>query len=311
MRARDSMPLLILFLLLSAGALAAEKKGKSLLLEAPPASKKTNKLLQMYRIYYLPFSLHFREGTNPNEIVPFVNADPKGITKRLLRAPELAQLNEQWDAVRDPWKKKSLFLNTPVGLNQSVRISRALVSHNVATTRRALDGVSIEDRIRINDMLKAKPPEVQNLFKQLRFLKSFLGQQDEGQFNFFIVSAHWCQSCLEYRVLLESYFKQFPNPQVTLHSIIVQDPKEEIFDAPILKDLFPNPQAYSHESIPRFLSFETPDGKPTILEEGDAVRTLFTRYLEKHRGFMDSKTTLFGGPGAARAVASPDKPSKP
>lgn len=292
-------------LLLSAASFAPEKKGKSLLAEAPRSNKKTNKLLQMYRLYYLPFSLHFREGANPNEIVPFVNADPKGITKRLLRAPELAQLNEQWDALREPYKKRSLFLNTQVGLNQSVRISRALVSHSVSTTRRALDGVSIEDRIRINDMLKSKPAEVQNLFKQLRFLKSFLGQQDETQFNFFIVSANWCQSCLEYRVLLETYFKQFPTPQVTLHSIVVQDPKEEIFDAPILKDLFPNPHLYSHESIPRFLSFETPEGKPTILEEGDALRTLFTRYLEKHRGFLDPKTTLFGGPNAARAIASP------
>jgi len=40
-------------------------------------SPKPNKLLHMYEIFYLPFSIEFREGRTPNDIFPFL-LDPNG-----------------------------------------------------------------------------------------------------------------------------------------------------------------------------------------------------------------------------------------
>lgn len=256
--------------------------------------KISNKLLQMYRLYYLPFSIYFREGNSKNEIVPFVNADPGGLTKRMLKAQELQALNKDWDGIRKSWKGRSLFLTTPVRTNKSVRITRSLYSHRISLTRRAFDGIQLNDRIKMNKTLKSKPPLLQNAFKQLRFMKSFIGRGDERKFNLFIVSASWCQSCLEYRVLLETYVKKFPNANLVLHSIVVEDPKEEIFDAKVMSELFPNPKKYSHESIPRFLTLQTIKGKPVVHQEGEAIKTYYDKFLLKHRGYLDNKTSIFG-----------------
>jgi hypothetical protein len=139
-------------------------------------------------------------------------------------------------------------------------------------------------------------------------LKSFLQPLEEEKFNLFIVSASWCESCREYRVLLESYLKAFPHPDLNLHSLVIDDPKEEIFDSRLLKELFPNPAKYSHDSIPRFLSIETVAGKTTVLEEGEALAEFYARYLKPHRGYLDGQSTLFRGlrtPASATNVLQP------
>jgi hypothetical protein len=202
-------------------------------------------------------------------------------------------LDLEWNKIKEAWKKKSLLLLTPVATGESVRISQRLISHHIPLTRTAFDTLSINDRIQLGQALQTKAPEVQAAFKQLRFLKSFLRPGDEEKFNFFIISASWCDSCREYRNLFESYFKAFPAPLVNLHSVVIEDPKEEIFDARILKELFPNPKKYSHNSIPRFLALESVRGKTTIWEEGEALQELYERFYKLHHGFLNPRVTLF------------------
>jgi len=255
-----------------------------------------NKLLYMYDLYYLPFSVEFREGRTVNDILPYIK-DGNG-DMRLIKADELQKLDGDWNALKDPWKGKSLLITTPVAMNQTIRISSHLVSHHIGMTRSAFDNLSISERIQLAELLKDKPPEVQSAFKQLTFLKSLLGPSDNGRFNVFIFSASWCDSCKEYRVLLESYLKNYPQSDVVLHSVLIEDPKEEIFEKPLLKELFPNPKKYSHESIPRFAVLEFVQGKPHVLEDGEAIQALYERYLKPHRGYLDSKSALFKSNGA-------------
>jgi thiol-disulfide isomerase/thioredoxin len=266
---------------------------------APPV----NKLLYMYDFYYLPFSITWREGRTVNDIIPLITDKP-GEPSRLLKAEELQSLDKDWNAIKERWKKRSLLLSTQVDLNQSVHISQRLVSHHIPLSRGPFDTISITDRIQLNDALKTKSPEVQATFKQLRFLKSFLQPLEEEKFNFFIISASWCDSCKEYRILLETYMKTFPSSGLVLHSVVIEDPKEEIFDAKILKELFPHPNKYTHDSIPRFLAIETVQGKTALWEEGEALKELYERFYKEHRGFLDSKTQLFKSNGA-RLLASP------
>lgn len=261
--------------------------------EAAPALPlpKVNKLQFMYNFYYLPFTVEFREGRTANDILPYIPDGNDGF--RMIRAEELQKLDDEWAQLKEPWKKKSLLLTTQVTLNQTSRLTNRIVTHRVAITRSALENLPLEERMQLLELLKSKPKEVQAAFRQLVFLKSFLGPADQGKLNFFVVSASWCESCREYRMLLESYMKAFPEADFNLHSVVIEDPKEEIFDRPILKDLFPHSNKYSHESIPRFLSLDWQDQKMTVLEEGEALQDLYERYFREHRGFMDSKTTLF------------------
>lgn len=266
--------------------------------EAPP----TNKLLYMYRFYYLPFSLEFREGKNVNEILPLL--PQKDGTVRLIKADELQELDTKWNSLRDPWKQKSLLLSTPVTSNESARVTTHLVSHVIPLTRTALERLSIDERIQINETLKKKPVEVQSAFKQLTFLKSFLTPMDQGKWNLFIFSASWCESCREYRVLLESYLKKFPSSDLNLHSVVIEDSREEIFDKPLLKELFPNPKKYSHDSIPRFLMLDTTATVPKVLEEGEALAAVYDRFFKEHKGFLDEQSPLFKKSQPARRLSS-------
>jgi hypothetical protein len=129
---------------------------------------------------------------------------------------------------------------------------------------------------------------------------------EEERFNFFIISASWCDSCRQYRVLLETYAKTFPDMGLNLHSVVVEDPKEEIFESTLLKQLFPNAKKYSHNSIPRFLALQTSHGKTQIWEEGEALQELYRRFYKDQRGYLDSRSTLFKNvPKPARLGASP------
>lgn len=251
-----------------------------------------NKLLQMYRFFYLPFSLDFVEGKMNNDILPFL-IDASGNADRLITPDELQLLDREWNEAKEKWRSKSLFLATPVPIGETVRISRHLISHRVPLNRSAFDGLPISERIQVGEAIKGRSMEVQADFKQLRFLRSFVRESEAEQFNFFIVSASWCESCKEYRMLMEAYQKQFPSSSVNIHSVVIEDPKEQIFDSNILKELFPHPKKYSHDSIPRFLAIEGGPGKTIVWEEGDALRELYDRYFRNYRGFMDSKTSLF------------------
>jgi thiol-disulfide isomerase/thioredoxin len=288
---------LLLLVLTGAPAARAEDRG-------PLRTTKINKLLYMYLFYYLPFSVEFREGRTANDILPFF---PSKIAdaSRLLSADELQSLDSEWNTLKEPWKKKSLLLATAVPSASTVRITQHLASHRIPLSRSAFDTLSLSDRIQLNEVLRSKAPEVQSAFKQLRFLKSFLQPSDEDKLNFFMVSASWCESCREYRVLMESYFKTFPNQDLVLHSLVIDDPKEEIFDSKLLKELFPNPAKYSHDSIPRFLALENLNGKTTVYEEGEALLELYERYFKQHRGYVDNQTSLFRGRGPASVTSSP------
>lgn len=262
-----------------------------------------NKLLHMYQFYYLPFSVEFQQGRSLNEILPFW-MDGNGASERMLTAEELRKLDKQWNELKTPWVKRSLLLGTPVNVGQTVRIGAHLVSHHIPLNKGALDHLPLATRAEVLDQLKSKPAEVQADFRQIQFAKSFLAPQDGEKFNFIMISASWCDSCKEYRTLIEAYAKMFPDISLTLHSVIVEDPKEEIFESTLLKELFPNPKRYTHESIPRFLAVQTTDGKTTLWEEGDALKEFYDRYFKSHRGFLDKKITV----GPLKQVASSPKP---
>lgn len=268
-----------------------------------------NKLLYMYRFYYLPFSIQFREGKTQNDILPMIE-DAQADDLRLIKADELQKLDEEWGSLKDAIRKKSLFLNTPVPLNESVRISSHLASHRVRLSRSAFDSLNLNERIAVIEALKNKPNAVQAQYKQLLFAKSLLNENDVGKFNFIMVAASWCESSREYRVMIENYFRTFLPEQVNIHSLIVDDPKEQIFEHPFLRELFPNEKSYSHQSIPKFLAVDETQGNTVVLEEGEALAALYDRYFKEKRGYLDDKSSLFGlkkstKPIRIRELASP------
>lgn len=265
--------------------------------------KPINKLLYMYRLYYLPFSVEFEVGRDENLILPyFPERYPE--PARIFTAEELSKLDKEWGNLRQPWSQKSLLESTKVPLNQTVRISQRLVSHRIALTRTAFDKLSINERIQIKDALAKKAPKVKASFLQLAFLRSFLAPLEEEKFNFFVVGASWCGSSKDYRVLLEAYVKKFANPAINLHSVVIDDPKGKIFESQILKDLFPNVEKYTHDTIPRFLAYQVVNGEPKVWEEGEALRELYERYFKAERGFMNEKSDIFKGwPGPTRSLA--------
>lgn len=242
----------------------------------------TNKLLMMHRIYYLPFSLGFQEGQRASEIIPVIAR-----TGAVPTADEFSRINRVWGETRQDWEKSSLLLNTPVEINQTSRISGHLASHRIALERGPFDRLTVGERMQIKNLLAGKPEMIQKTFTQMRFLKSFLSESDTDRTVLFIVGASWCQSSRSYRVMLESYLKRFPISNLTLHSVLVEDVNNQIFDSPLLSQLFPNPASYSHNTIPRFLVLEN-GTTPVLYEEGNALSVVLDRYFSKHRGFLDA-----------------------
>jgi len=264
-----------------------------------------NKLLYMYNFYYLPFSVEFKQGRTLNDVLPYL-ADGEG-SERLITAPELQKLDSEWQVLKEPWRKKSLLLTTPVLKNQSVRISPHIASHRISVSRGILDGLSVPQRIQFGEAIRTKSPMEQASIRQLTFLRTLLGPQDEGRVNLFLVSASWCDSCREYRVLFESYVKAFGFPELNLHSVVIEDEKEQIFEKPLLGELFPNPKKYSHDSIPRFLLLESGAEGNYVLEEGEALREVYLRFFKAKRGYLDSKSTLFKKPASIRSLSTDGK----
>ena len=257
--------------------------------------KPINKLLYMYRFYYLPFSLEFDQGRTKNDILPFFPEQYPN-PSRLLTAEELTQLDSEWSLLNQDWPKRSLLEAAKVHLDGTVRITQRIIAHRVPLNRSAFDKISISDRIQLKEAFKRQPQEVRSKFKQLQFIKSFLEPLDEERFNFFIVGASWCNSSRQYRILFETLAKSFPKSNLNLHSIVLEDPEEKVFESGILKELFPNTDAYSHNSIPRFLAIESIKGKRIVYEEGEALKQLYERFFKVHKGYLDKKTTLFGKP---------------
>lgn len=297
----------LVILLAFAIPLQAEDVGRDLASKtATPSSKttgKTNKLLYMYRFFYLPFSVEFREGRTADEILPFVS---DGASTRLMSAQEMIQLDGEWKQMRAAIRPKALLLSTPVAVDETVKVTGKMISHKLPLVRSAFDRIAIGDRMMMAKALEGKPDAVKNAFRQLQFLKTFTKGLDQNSFHFFVVSPSWCNSSREYRMLFETYAKRFPQKNVVLHSIVIEDPNEKIFDSRVIGELFPNKEKYSHENVPKFLALENKDGKPTVWEEGQALEQLHNRYFAKHRGHLDSKTSLFG----KRALATGADASK-
>ncbi len=201
-------------------------------------------------------------------------------------------MQKKAEAYREAGKKKSLLLTTPVPLGQTVRISPSIISHYVSLTRDAMSGTSVTEQIQINEALRGKPEEVKSNFRQLRFLKSFLTSADDHRLNFFVFSPSWCKSSREYRGLFEAYLKQFPESKFHLHSVVIEDSKEKIFQSKLFTELFPHPEQYTHESTPRFLAIEIESGQTAIWEEGEALKVLYDRYFQSHRGFLRNEREL-------------------
>ncbi len=247
----------------------------------------TNKRLAMYRVFYLPVEITFQPGRDLNSILPYRGS-------RLLEAHELVSIDSKLSAYRGTLKSKSLLESSEVAPRQSRRLSVGLYSHRVPSNRSAVEGLSKQERAEIAIALKGKGKEVAEAFAQLRLLKSFVDPSEEGLFNFFIVSASWCESSREYRLILESYLKHFASKEVILHSVLVADDQKQIFQSPLIKELFPHPKEYSHDTIPRFIAVEWKDGQPHVWEEGDALTELYERHLANHRGFLESTDALQG-----------------
>lgn len=251
-----------------------------------PSDIKFNKLREMYTFYYLPFNLHFKVGSEINDIFP-VTRDKLGDLTQPVGPEEMKKLEKQWLPTRDNWKKKSLFLTTPVDSGKTVRISERLISHKISVKQTAVDLLAFSERLKLRQSLEDKTPDAQANIVQLKFLQAFLDQNDKTRFNFFIFSPSWCASSQEYRALFEAYFKKFANTNLALHSVVIDDPQEVIFDSKIFKELFPHTPTYSHDLVPRFLAYEERDGVPTIYEEGQALSVLYENFFKQHQGFLN------------------------
>ena len=255
--------------------------------KADTAKLPTNKLLHMYELFYLPFSVEFKQGKTFNDIFPLV-ADKTGRFTQIVKPEQLKLLDDDFSVERKNWAKSSLFLNTSIELGASQRITQRLISHRISLKTGAWDKVSISGQIQVKAMLKDKPEIVLKAVTQYQFLRSFTQDADDDKFHFFIIGPSWCDSSKEYRYILEYYSKKFPHNQLVLHSVVIDDPQEQIFDSQILKDLFPFPENYSHESVPRFLAMQKMSGQLKVWEEGDALKELKDRFFSQHRGFLDN-----------------------
>jgi len=293
---KNSQSLLILILLGFTGWANAEPAH----LTSKTPKEPTNKLLHMYELFYLPFSIVFKQGKTPNDIFPLVT-DKKGEFTQLLLPEQLKTLDQEYSFERKSWAKNSLFLNTPLDLEESQRITQRLVAHRVPLKRTAWDKVSVSDQIQVKAMLDGKPEIVKKAVTQYQFLRSFLKWPEDEKFNFFIIGPQWCESSKEYRYILEYLAKKFPNNQLVIHSITIDDPNEQIFESQILKDLFPFPENYSHDSVPKFLALQNDKGQLKVWEEGDALVELKNRFFLQHRGFLDSTVPIM------RKLASPQR----
>lgn len=251
----------------------------------------TNKLLHMYELFYLPFTIEFKQGKTYNDIFPIV-AGKNGEFNQILKPEQLKLLDEDFSVERKTWAKSSLFLNTPLELGESQRITQRLVAHRIPLKKTAWDKVSVADQIQVKALLEGKPEMVRKAVTQYQFLRSFLTGLEDEKFNFFIIGPSWCESSKEYRYILEYYAKKFAHNQLILHSVTVEDPQEQIFDSQLLKDLFPFPENYSHESVPRFLAIQKVRGQLKVWEEGDALVELKDRFLGQYRGFLDNSIPI-------------------
>lgn len=253
----------------------------------PAPNAPSNKLQHMYEIFYLPFSIEFKQGRTYNDIFPLI-ADKRGEFTQLLTPDKLKVLDQEFSAERKSWEKSSLFLNTPLELNESQAITQRLISHRISLKRTAWDKVSVADQIKVKALLDGKPEMIKKAVTQYQFLRSLMKGANEDKFNFFVIGPSWCESSKEYRYILEHYSKKFPNAQLVLHSVVVDDPQGQIFDSQLMNDLFPFPENYSHNSVPRFLALEKSEGQLKVWEEGHALAELKNRFFAQHRGFLDS-----------------------
>lgn len=252
----------------------------------PASPKPKNKLVRMYQLFYLPFRIDFRQGRSIDEVLPYTwAADPK--KAQMLTADQLAAVDARWNGLRTEWKKKSLLLKTPVQTGETAKLTETLFSHVLPLSFSVLDRIPLEERIALNRAANKFSEEAQAAFKQERFLKSLLAPDDKRPFHFFIISPSWCESSREYRLVLENYFRRLKNSSAVMHSIVIEDPKKNIFESKLMKEVFPFPSHYSHLTVPRFLALDLSTATPQVLEEAEALDALEERYLKSMRGYLE------------------------
>lgn len=236
-----------------------------------------NKLRAMYRLYYLPMGIEFKETDTKNDLLPYVES-AAGRYDRLLKPEELEAIDNQWTNIKQDWQKKSLLLKNPAELGRTQVISQSLRNHYVKANRSANEIVAITSDS-----------------AQVKLLKSFLQPREENKTHFFIVGPDWCLSSLEYRILLEALFKEFQDPKYVLHNVMVADPEQKIFDSKFIKEILPDTSIRKLETVPVFIALQFKEGKAVVLEEGDAIEMLLEKHLLKHRGYLKGSSTPSAG----------------
>ena len=137
----------------------------------PAPKEPTNKLLHMYELFYLPFTIEFKQGRTYNDIFPLV-ADKKGAFTQLITPEQLKALDQEFSSERKTWQKSSLFLNTPLELNESQQITQRLFSHRISLKRTAWDQVSVADQIKVKALLEDKPDMVRKQLPNTSFYEA-------------------------------------------------------------------------------------------------------------------------------------------
>jgi len=243
-----------------------------------------NKLLWMYRFYYLPYAIQFEVGKDASEVLPF-HVKASGVSE-FVSAEELKAIDQEWKKVRSEWTTKAVFKLESILPGQSQRILPRVWAHKVNVNQKAEERISLKERVILSNLLKEKPARVQKALIQLRYLQSFIASGDEEKTHFFVLGPHWCQSSQEYRVLFETYFKKFEVKPVVLHFIVFEDPQERIFQSQILRELFLFPEQDSRKSVPKFLFLESPQKNLVVYEDAEALEKLFLRYFHPYQGFL-------------------------
>lgn len=258
-------------------------------LKAEKIEKPVNKLLYMYHFFYFPFSIEFEE--DKEIILPFF-PQTESESRKIFEASDLKLLQKEWDALRFEFYKKSLIERSLTSVNQNPRVSFHIYSYNIPLYKTVFEKMNLSERMELVKALKDKAPEIQSSLKQVAFFRSFIDKSQLEKFNFFIIGASWCSSSREYRILFETYVKQFPNDGFVFHSIVINDPDEKIFNSDLMNEMFPHENRYSHQTIPRFIALQSVNGKIIVWEEGEALKEFYERYFVEHMGYLNEKISI-------------------
>ena len=240
----------------------------------------------LYSLYYLPFSASFSEGRGLSEVVGTL-LNKAGKPVRYLHPADMEKYDKRLEQVISQWQKESLLLKTKVTENKPAAISAHLVSHLIKYDDSAFRLLPLGQRLDAEVPLAGESQSNYEKRRQQVFLETFLRESDKKLVNVFVVSASWCASCYQYRILLEKYAKWFFPPDAVLHSVTVEDPQEKMAKGRAYQELFRERSSRENASVPAFIWYDGRKNPPEISEEGAALQKLYESYLESHRGFLD------------------------